>query len=178
MGIKLEARKTATANFTGVMNMEMVQGLLCAKLAVQPLNLGNASACLLINMAALELYSETALLKDAGELPVSSYLCVLGLMMSQAEDVRKLRHKGIVQGLFGDQHILEFFKDLCPNLVAGQAYWQIFRDIEVYRKKRRLWLAIYKFVYKNAKTIAAVLSIVGVLVGIFKAILSLKSHHE
>ncbi|GJN04804.1 hypothetical protein PR202_ga22378 [Eleusine coracana subsp. coracana] len=99
-------------------------------------------------------------------------------MMNQAEDVRKLRHKGIVQGLFGDQHILEFFKDLCPNLVAGQAYWQIFRDIEVYRKKRRLWLAIYKFVYKNAKTIAAVLSIVGVLVGIFKAILSLKSNYE
>jgi hypothetical protein len=49
-------------------------------------------------------------------------------------------------------------------------------DLEAYRQKRRAWIAVYSFLYNNAKTIATVLSIVGVLVGIFKALYSLKKH--
>lgn len=41
-------------------------------------------------------------------------------------------------------------------------------------RRRPVRIAVQKFVYNNYKLIAAVLSIAGVLVGIFKAIYSLK----
>jgi prolipoprotein diacylglyceryltransferase len=97
--------------------------------------------------------------------------------MNQENDVRELRVKHIVHGFFGDEETLEFFKSLTPILyLDGQAYLRIIVDLEAYRQKRRAWIAVYSFLYNNAKTIATVLSIVGVLVGIFKALYSLKKH--
>ncbi|CAL4888448.1 unnamed protein product [Urochloa decumbens] len=171
IGIKLKA-----TDITQFSDMTIEKGPFSATLSLRPLDLSNASACLLTNMAALEMCTGDSF--EVGEYPLSSYLCVLGLLMNQENDVRELRAKRVVRGLFGDQQTLEFFKDLCPNLVAGQAYWRLFHDIEEYRQKRWVWIAIYRFVYNNAKTIVTVLSVIGVLVGIFKALLSLKQNHQ
>jgi len=49
-------------------------------------------------------------------------------------------------------------------------------EIEDYKLKRWMWIKVHAFVYNNYKMITAVLSIVGVLVGMFKALFSLKRH--
>ncbi|KAL6908082.1 hypothetical protein ACP4OV_002252 [Aristida adscensionis] len=97
-------------------------------------------------------------------------------MMNKDEDILELRRKHIVNSFLSDQQTLEFFKGLAPNLIAGPDYWRLMFDLEEYKQKRRVWIAIYKFVKNNTKTIAAVLSVIGILLGIFKALYSFKQH--
>lgn len=150
--------------------MNIEEGPLFANLFLAPLNLDTTVFCWLVNMAAFEMWAETSW----DNCSVNSYLCVLSLLMNREEDARELRVKRIMHGTSSDREALEFFKDLAPSLSQGKAYWRLIGGLEEYRQKRRLWIAIYSFVYKNFKTITAVLSTVGVLVGIFKALLSLK----
>jgi hypothetical protein len=169
MGIKLRAReKTAKLS-----DMNLMKGPLFAKLFLPPLYVDSLVANWLVNMAAFEMCTEAS---STDEYTINSYLSVLSLLMNQENDVRKLRVKHIVHGFFGDQETLEFFKSLTPILYPGQAYYRIIVDLETYRKKRRAWIAVYSFLYNNAKTVATVLTIFGVLVGIFKALYSLKEH--
>jgi hypothetical protein len=49
--------------------------------------------------------------------------------------------------------------------------------LQEYRQERWLWIAVHRFLYNNIKTIATVFSIVGVLAGLFKTILSVKQPH-
>ncbi|KAG2556108.1 uncharacterized protein LOC120684519 [Panicum virgatum] len=166
LGIDLEASRRRQFS---AMAMEKGPSLF-AKLFLAPLNLDATIYCWLVNMAAFEMWTETAW-EDCS---VNSYLSVLSLLMHREEDVRELRVKRIVHGTSSDRQALEFFKDLAPGVSEGNAYWRLIGSLEEYRQKRWLWIAIYRFVYKNSKTIATVLSTVGVLVGIFKALLSLK----
>ncbi|KAL6653621.1 hypothetical protein ACP70R_008556 [Stipagrostis hirtigluma subsp. patula] len=163
MGIKLKASKT-----THFSDMKLVKRCLSAKLSLPPLSLDNISACWLVNMAAFEMFL------GSDYCVVNSYLCILGLLINKETDVHELRVRRILHGFFGDQQTLEFSKNLAPNMVPGPAYWQLIEDLEEYKQKRRVWIAIYRFFYKNIKTIATVLSIIGVLVGIFKALYSIK----
>ncbi|XP_066334490.1 UPF0481 protein At3g47200-like [Miscanthus floridulus] len=169
MGIKLRASE----NKTKLSDMNLMKGPLFATLSLPPLYVDSLTANWLVNMAAFEMCSEAS---STDEYSVNSYLSVLSLLMNQENDVRELRVKHMVHGFFGDQQTLEFFKILTPILYPGQAYIRIIVDLETYRQKRRAWIAVYSFLYNNAKTIATVLSIVGVLVGIFKALYSLKKH--
>ncbi|CAO2150010.1 unnamed protein product [Urochloa humidicola] len=164
MGIELRA----SAPTTLFSDMSIVKGLFFAQLSLSPLRMDTISACWFVNMAAFET-------SRPGNLQINSYLAVIKTLMSRVEDVRELRIKGIVQG-FSDQHNLEFFNSLALHLLVDHAYDKVFEEIEVYKHKRWLRIALYKFLCKNAKTIATVLSIIGVLVGIFKALLSLKQH--
>ena len=168
MGIKLRAREKTTK----LSDMNLIKGPLFATLSLPPLYVDSLAANWLVNMAAFEMCTEAS---STDEYAVNSYLSVLSLLMNQENDVRELRVKHIVHGFFGDEETLEFFKSLTPILyLDGQAYLRIIVDLEAYRQKRRAWIAVYSFLYNNAKTIATVLSIVGVLVGIFKALYSLK----
>ncbi|KAL6653615.1 hypothetical protein ACP70R_008550 [Stipagrostis hirtigluma subsp. patula] len=162
MGIKLKATKT-----TQYSDVDIVKSCFFAKLSLPPLPLDSLNACALVNMAAYEICR-------GGPYDVNSYLCILGMLMNKEEDVRELRTKRIVGGLFGDNQTLEFFKDQAPKLMTGPTYVRIIFDLSAYRHKRRVWIAIYRFFYKNAKTIAMVLPIIGVLVGIFEALYSVK----
>jgi len=170
MGIKLRASDKTTK----LSDMNLMKGPLFATLSLPPLYVDSLAANWLVNMAAFEMCTEAS---STDEYAVNSYLSVLSLLMNQKNDVRELRVKHIVHGFFGDEETLEFFKSLTPILyLDGQAYLRIIVDLEAYRQKRRAWIAVYSFLYNNAKTIATVLSIVGVLVGIFKALYSLKKH--
>ncbi|KAL6654576.1 hypothetical protein ACP70R_008041 [Stipagrostis hirtigluma subsp. patula] len=170
IGIKLKASKTKQFS-----DMNIVKGPFFAKLSLVPLSLDSVTTCWLVNMAAFEICAATSL---ADDYYVNSYLSVVALLMNQEDDVRELRDRRIVQSFSSDQQTLEFFKGLAPNLVTGGAYWRLIADLEKYKHKRRMWISIYRFVYNNTKIIATVLSIIGVLVGIFKTLLSLKKKQQ
>ncbi|XP_066342201.1 UPF0481 protein At3g47200-like [Miscanthus floridulus] len=169
MGIELRAGKT-TANFSG---MDLVKGPLFAHLSLVPLYLESVTACWLVNMAALETYTESATMGD--DCSINSYLAFVSSLMNREQDVRELRARGIVDG-FSDQHTLDFFEGLSQYLTPGHVYLRTMLDIQEYKKGRWLWIAVYRFLHSNWKTIATVLPVVSVLVGILKTLLSLKQH--
>lgn len=98
----------------------------------------------------------------------------MSLLVNRPEDVQEMRAKGLVVSVFDDRETLAFFKALAPHLSVGCRYYEVFQCLQEYRQERWLWIAVHRFLYNNIKTIATVFSIVGVLAGLFKTILSLK----
>ncbi|KAL6605886.1 hypothetical protein ACP70R_041539 [Stipagrostis hirtigluma subsp. patula] len=143
------------------------------ELSLSPLFLNDVTACWLVNMAALE--ASTAASWDKDGFVVSSYLSVLAMLMDRKEDVHQLRTKGVLHSHFSNTQTLAFFKGLGRHLRLGGRYVVVLEQIEAYKRNRPVQIAVHRFLYKNYKVIAAVLSIAGVLVGIFKALLSLKT---
>jgi hypothetical protein len=144
---------------------------------------GELSLCLrcssmtsyLVNLAVLEAAgASTASSFVSDGYVVSSYLSVLAMLMDGEEDVHELRRRGVLCSHFSNTQMLAFFKGFGQHHRLGYNYFCIVGDIEEYMRRRPVRIAVHKFVYNNYKLIAAVLSIAGVLVGIFKAIYSLK----
>ncbi|KAK3140976.1 hypothetical protein QOZ80_5AG0408480 [Eleusine coracana subsp. coracana] len=174
MGVKLTASKT---KMFGDMSMSKRRpGLsLSGELSLAPVVLNNLTACWLINMAAYEACLGAT---QADNFAVSSYISVLALLMNQKEDAQELRAKGIINSAFCNKVTLVFFKTLAPRLHVGHLYYQVFQQLQEYRQERWVWIAVHRFLYKNIKTIIAVLSVVGVLAGLFKTILSVKQPQQ
>ncbi|CAM0879423.1 unnamed protein product [Alopecurus aequalis] len=172
LGIKLTASKT-----TKLMDMGIKKRPLFSQIFVAPLLLDEMRSCWLVNMVALEICIATDFRWDTTEMPVvCSYLAVLAMLMDREEDVHKLRSKQLVQGELTNMEMLNFFKSLIKHMRGGPLYIQILEEIEDYRMKWWMLIKVHTFFYKNYKIITAVLSIIGVLVGIFKALPSLKKH--
>ncbi|KAL5220275.1 hypothetical protein ABZP36_024988 [Zizania latifolia] len=168
IGIKLEASKTMELKDMGI------KKCIFGQLFLVPFLMDNTGTCWLVNMAALEeCISET---RDAKCTIVSSYIAVLAMLMNREEDVHELRAKGLVCGKFSDRETLEFFKTLVKHVCIGRHYVRILAEIDAYKRNRWLWIAVHKFVYNNVKNIITVFTVVGVLVGVFKALLSIKQH--
>lgn len=171
MGVKLTASKTKKF---GDMSMarRQCQGLrLFGELSMAPMVLNEVTACWLVNMAA---YEACLGAMHPDNFAVSSYISVLALLVNREEDVQELRAKGIISSALSDVGTMEFFKWAVPHLRVGQHYFEVFQGLQEYRHKRWLWVAIHRFFFNNFKTIAAVLSLIGVLAGLFKTIVSLK----
>jgi hypothetical protein len=98
------------------------------------------------------------------------------MLMDREEDVHKLRSKRIVQGELTNLEMLHFFKSLIKHISGGPLYIEILEEIEDYRIKWWMFIKVHAFFYRNYKIVTAVLSIIGVLIGIFKVLLSLKKH--
>jgi hypothetical protein len=201
LGIKLTASKT-----TKLIDMGIKKRPLFSKIFVAPLLLDEIRSCWLVNMAALEICvatdfrwdtTEESVISrtprwgekiekpvapsyyqwDTNEMPVvCSYLAVLAMLMDREEDVHKLRSKRLVQGELSNMEMLNFFKSLIKHISGGPLYIEILEEIEDYRMKWWMFIKVHAFFYKKYKIITAVLSIIGVLVGIFKVLLSLKKH--
>jgi hypothetical protein len=200
LGIKLTASKT-----TKLMDMGIKKRPLFSKIFVAPLLLDEIRSCWLVNMAALEICittdfrwdtTENSLISsgcwgnksempvvsskdewDTIEMPVvCSYIAILAMLMDREEDVHKLRSKCLVQGEHTNMEVLNFFKSIINHISGGPLYIEILEEIEDYRITWWMLTKVHVFFYKNYKIIIAVLSIMGVLVGIFKALLSLKKH--
>ncbi|KAJ1277044.1 hypothetical protein BS78_05G263900 [Paspalum vaginatum] len=173
MGITLTANKKATELIQMGLKKE---GTLFPELSLPPLSLNRSRASWLINMAALELCTTadfyTAEDEDSA---VCSYLLLLAMLVDREEDVHELRTKHVLQGGGGltNKEALDFFTSL-QDLRVGSRYLRSMQEIENYRVTRRVQTRLHAFVYKNMKTIVAVFSAVGALVGIFGTLKGLK----
>ncbi|XBI03365.1 hypothetical protein VPH35_131788 [Triticum aestivum] len=156
-------------------DMSIRKGLLAGALSLTPLFLSDCTACWLINMAAFKACTSTSYPSDG--FVVSSYLSLLAMLMDKEEDVHK-EDKHLLRSFFSDQEVLGFFKGLTRHMRLGRRYYSILEEVEHYKRERPMRIAVHKFLYRNFKTIAVVLSIAGVLVGIFKTLLSLKEHPQ
>ena len=171
IGIKLTASRT-----TKFMDMGFKKKLFGGEILLAPLLLDEIRSCWLLNLAAFELGMSAASGNKTENQAVCSYLVVLAMLMDREDDVHKLRSKRLVQGELTNKETLDFFKSLIKRIRGGPLYIHILEEIEDYKLKRWMWIKVHAFFYRNYKTIAAVLSITGVLVGIFKALFSLKQH--
>ncbi|KAF8720678.1 hypothetical protein HU200_023580 [Digitaria exilis] len=157
IGIKLTAGRTTHLRDMGVRKGHLLGG----ELFLAPLVLDGLNACWLVNMVALEAcWPETGI--------VCSYVFLLAMLVNRAEDVHELRVRRILHGDFSDQHALDFVMSLVRPLCIPDHYARIQQQLEAYKRNRWAWIAVHRFFYGNFKTIVTVLSILGVLVGIFK----------
>ncbi|CAO2180172.1 unnamed protein product [Urochloa humidicola] len=162
IGIKLKASKTAKFS-----DMSIKKVPLFTKIFLAPLLLDQVRSSWLVNMVAFEVCMNTA--TGTRNPVICSYLAMLAMLMDREEDVHKLRGDRIVQGELTNKEMLDFFKTVIKYISGGDPYIHIMQQVEDYKLKWWMWIVVYKFFYKNRKTIAAVLSAVGVLVGILKA---------
>ncbi|CAN6170462.1 unnamed protein product [Urochloa humidicola] len=165
IGVKLAASK---AGWLGDMNLR--KRLVLGELSLSPLFLNDVTACWLVNMAALEACAAW----DLDGFVVSSYLSVVAMLMDRKEDVHELRSKGVLRSFFSNTQTLAFFKGLGRHLHLGGRYVVVLEQIESYKRNRPVRITAHRFLYKNYRIIAAVLSVAGVVIGIFKALLALK----
>ncbi|WVZ95954.1 hypothetical protein U9M48_041654 [Paspalum notatum var. saurae] len=170
MGVKITASKAKAFGHMAMTKRRPHLGLY-GELALAPMVLNKLTACWLFNMVAYEASLGAAC---ADNFAVSSYVSVVSLLMNQQEDVKELRGKGVVVSAFSDEMTLASFKNLAAHVRVGYRYYDVFEHLQQYRQERWVWIAVHAFLYRNLKTIIAVFSAIGVLAGLFKAILSLK----
>ncbi|CAL5007919.1 unnamed protein product [Urochloa decumbens] len=164
--------KLTTSKATWLGDMTLRKNLFFGELSLSPLFLNDVTACWLVNMAALE--ASTAW--DSDGFVVSSYLSVLAMLMDREEDVHHLRAKGLLRSIFSNARTMDFFKGLAQHLRLGGRQVILLDQIESYKRSRPLRIFLHRRIYGSYKTmtIASLFSIVGVLVGIFKTLLSKK----
>ncbi|KXG24308.1 LOW QUALITY PROTEIN: hypothetical protein SORBI_3007G023900 [Sorghum bicolor] len=160
-------------------DMSFRRGRLFA-VSLSPVLLNDTTACWLVNLAALEEANTSAGSGATGEYydkyVVSSYLFMLAMLMDREEEVQQMRSKYILYSTLSNKQALSFFKDLADHLRFGDPY--LFTLIEIWSYRRQLLITIYRFIYKNYRAIAAVLSIAGVLCSILNALYSLKKPYK
>ncbi|KAM0925650.1 hypothetical protein ACQ4PT_004059 [Festuca glaucescens] len=169
IGIKLTASKT-----TKFMDMGVKKGFLSSEIFLPPILLDDIRSCWLVNMAAFELSLGISTSTDGTKVVVCSYIALLAMLMDREEDVHELRSKRLVQGELTNKETLELVKMVVKTIIVGPLYLHIMQEVEAYKRNRWMWIKVHRFVYKNFKAIVTVFSILGVLVGIFKTLLSLK----
>ncbi|KAF8662874.1 hypothetical protein HU200_055454 [Digitaria exilis] len=150
------------------------------RLSLSPLFLDDVTVSWLVNMAAVEETAAGDFIMPASspeaQFRLSSYLSVMAMLVNREEDVQELRGRQLLHGTLSNTQALAFFKGLGHSLHHGRQYDAILEKIDTYKRDRKVRVAVYRFLYDNYKTIAAVLSITGVLIGIFKTLLSFKQH--
>ncbi|KAL6857193.1 hypothetical protein ACP4OV_018575 [Aristida adscensionis] len=154
-GVKLAV---STAEWFADMRVEKTP--LFGKLSLSPMMLSGATAGLLA--------------RQPGGAGARTGLSLLAMLMDRAEDVHEVRRSGVLRSRFCNTQTLAYFKAMGQHLRPGFNYFSTLDDIQDYMRWRPVRIAVHKFLYSNYRAVAAVLSIAGVLVGIFKALYSLK----
>ncbi|KAL6857195.1 hypothetical protein ACP4OV_018577 [Aristida adscensionis] len=154
-------------------DMSVQKKLLFGELSLSPLLLDDMRACWFVNLAALEA-AECSAASTWGShvFVVSSYLSMLAMLMDREEDVQELRRSGVLWSSFSDEETLAFFKCIRRQHLLGDYYYNTLADIQDLMDQRPVRIAVHKFLYNNSYTLKvalAVLSAIGVLVGIFRA---------
>ncbi|XP_066159588.1 UPF0481 protein At3g47200 [Oryza sativa Japonica Group] len=157
-------------------DMKISKGLLFGKLSMPPLVMDDLNACWLLNMVALESYLAFTGKNDVQT--VSSYISLLAMLMNRKEEVHELRLKGILHGKFSDKCTLSFLKNLAGLISLPPQHVCLLAHLEAYQRKRWMWIPIHKFLYNNYRIIVTVFSVIGVLVGIFKTLVSIEQQMQ
>ncbi|CAN6342928.1 unnamed protein product [Urochloa humidicola] len=174
MGVKLTAIKTKKFGDMEMKKRHWPLGLF-GELSLAPLALDQRTACWMLNMVAYEAFLGAT---QADNFAVSSYIFLVAHLINREEDVQDLRARGIISSAMSDKETLDFFKSAAPSLRIGDRYIEIAGKIQEYTQERWIWIAIHRFIYNNFKIIIAVLSVVGVLAGLFKTIMSIKQPQQ
>ncbi|CAN6333989.1 unnamed protein product [Urochloa humidicola] len=174
MGVKLTAIKTKKFGDMEMKKRHWPLGLF-GELSLAPLALDRRTACWMLNMVAYEAFLGAT---QADNFAVSSYIFLVAHLINREEDVQDLRARGIISSAMSDKETLDFFKSAAPSLRIGDRYIEIAGKIQEYTQERWIWIAIHRFIYNNFKIIIAVLSVVGVLAGLFKTIMSIKQPQQ
>ncbi|WVZ95955.1 hypothetical protein U9M48_041655 [Paspalum notatum var. saurae] len=174
MGVNITASKARVFGDMTMTKRRHRLGLF-GELSLAPVVLSDLTACWLFNMVALEACLGATC---ADNFAVSSYVSAVSLLMNRAEDVQELRGKGVVVSALSDETTLSSFKKLTAHVRVGYRYYDVFQRLQEYRQERWVWIAVHGFLYRNLKTIIAVISAIGVLAGLFKAILYLKNPQQ
>ncbi|XP_052166197.1 UPF0481 protein At3g47200-like [Oryza glaberrima] len=172
IGIRVTPSKEEWFTYMNLKTDKLALHLL-GELSLTPFFLNDFTACWLVNMAALEACTATDPISDDGFI-ISSYLSLLAMLMDKEEDVHELRAKGLIHSFFSNKEMLAFFKGFERHLRLGSRYFTIIQQIEHYKRNKRASIVIHKLVYNNWRIIVKLVSIASVIMGIFKAILSLK----
>ncbi|CAN6226724.1 unnamed protein product [Urochloa humidicola] len=174
IGITLAANKTGE-----LIDMDLInqKGTFFPELSLAPLSLNRRRASYLVNMAALELctigsFSRAPAYEDSA---VCSYLMLLSMLVHREEDVQELRVRGLLLGGRGltNEEALRFFTSF-HGLRLGPYYFDIMRQIEIYRDGNRTKTKLLAIFHSHKKTIAAVLTGIGAVGGIIGTLLSIK----
>ncbi|CAN6300267.1 unnamed protein product [Urochloa humidicola] len=157
-------------------DMSVRRRYLFGEMILSPVFLNDITACWLVNIAALEASTAGGGSAASDGYTVSSYLSMLAMLMDREEDVQRLRAKRLLYSTFSDKQALRFFKGLAQHLRFGNRYLAILEAIHSYRRQGSVCIFVHRHLYNSYKamTIATLFSIVGVLVGIFKTMLSNK----
>jgi hypothetical protein len=168
---------TATEDTAELKEMGIKRTLLFGELSLAPVLLDDVNATFLVNMAALELCTTPDFIEGYEEQStVCSYLCLLGMVTDNDNDVQELRKKHILQGGAGlnNSDALDLFTSLEKHLRNGKTYLRIMFDIENYRVDRSPWTKLYRFWHRNRRTIIAVVTAVSGFAGFLGTLKSLK----
>jgi hypothetical protein len=168
---------TATEDTAELKEMGIKRTLLFGELSLAPVLLDDVNATFLVNMAALELCTTPDFIEGYEEQStVCSYLCLLGMVTDNDNDVQELRKKHILQGgaELNNSDALDLFTSLEKHLRNGKTYLRIMFDIENYRVDRSPWTKLYRFWHRNRRTIIAVVTAVSGFAGFLGTLKSLK----
>ncbi|XP_044953539.1 UPF0481 protein At3g47200-like [Hordeum vulgare subsp. vulgare] len=174
IGITFKPKKETEVGLVG-MGLEKKPPIFRA-ISVQPLCLTNTNATWLINMAAFELCSTPDFENSYDEnSDVCSYLQLFGMLLDQKKHVHDLREKDVIQGGgLTSKDTLEFFTLIGKNMRIGRSYLRLIKEIERFKQKRRISIKMWLFGKKHGRTIAAVISAIGVIIGILSSLQALK----
>ncbi|XP_059642974.1 UPF0481 protein At3g47200-like [Cornus florida] len=110
-----------------------------AVLRLPPMTIDDSTKSLLLNLVAYEMSPSGPDWNG-----VTSFLCFIDSLIDLVDDVKELRHKGILLNFLGsDQQVADLFNEIANDLVPdSDAYKSIKKEIEDhYRNKVKVWLA-------------------------------------
>lgn len=116
--------------------------LLGKALKISPITIDDSTKCLFLNLIALEAVASPKELLLGGM--ITSYICFMASLIDDAQDVKRLRSKGVILSPRSDQQIANLFNEMANYLVPiPGAYADVKRGIESQCKfVGKLWLLL------------------------------------
>lgn len=163
-GIRIHMSSTCRVRDVRV---EPAAGFPLGRLTLPQLALSWLPRCWLINMVALECVTDRS--DHSG---VSSYLAILGSLISAERDVTELRSRRILFSTMSDRRTVEFFQGLLDPLPRQELYLRTLESIVELRTKRSTRSNLHAVYYRNRRIILAALPLLSLLVAIIGIVLT------
>ncbi|XP_059298300.1 UPF0481 protein At3g47200-like [Lycium ferocissimum] len=123
----------------GLLDVKFDSFLFSSLLTLPPMTVDDSTKSEFLNLVAYEACPDTP-----DEFGVTSYLCFIDSLIDHAEDVEKLRSKGILLNCLGsDQEVADLFNEITRDLVPNpRVLVDVKKQIENHYKSRtKIWIA-------------------------------------